>query len=153
MKKLILPLVILFLISSCSTDNESTDTSISIIGEWEIIDFQSNISGPEECEMLKQREFKSGNSLEKTYFYGNNCENTTVNNKWTYTITDGKLFTKEPNGGFNPAKDYIFNYNILQLTETTLKTELYFVDEGVDGFTPEDIESDERLIETWQKIE
>ena len=136
---------------SCNNDDDNGNESVSIVGKWKIIDFQENGYTLDACEMMEQREYKTDNTIIKTYFYGNNCQNSGTSN-WTYSISDNKLFTKEPNGGLNPNKDYIINYNIISLTNTKLIIEGYFVDEGVNGVTPTEIPQNERFTETWEKI-
>lgn len=153
MKNILSIIIFLFLIFACSSNDESTDNSISITGKWQIISYEDNATALTGCDALGQREFKTGGNLTETYFSGNDCQTTSINSSWNYTISDGKLFTTEPNGGNNANQDYIINYNIIQLSETNLKLELYFIDEGVDGFTAEDIPVNERSIETWEKID
>jgi len=101
--------------------------------------------------MMEQREFKTDDTIKINYFFGDNCQNSGINN-WTFTVSNNKLFTKEPNGGLNPDNDYIINYNILELNSTTLIIEGYYVDEGVDGITPQEIPTGQRFTETWKRI-
>jgi hypothetical protein len=151
--KIFLAVLTICLIFSCSSDNDSSNlvNSSDIIGKWKIIDFQENGFTLDECEMMAEREFKTDNTIKKLYFYGNNCQNSGTSD-WTFTVSENKLFTKEPNGGHNSSKDYIVNYNILELNSTTLTIEGYFVDEGVDGVTRQEIPSADRFTETWERI-
>jgi hypothetical protein len=151
--KIFLLLLILCLIFSCSSDKDNSNSynSSDIIGIWKIIDFQENGATLDDCEMMEQREFKTDNTIKQFYFYGNNCQNSGTND-WIFTVSDNKLFTKEPNGGYNGNNDYIINYNIIELTATKLIIEGYYVDEGVDGIKAEEIPSGERFKETWERI-
>ena len=101
--------------------------------------------------MMEHREFKADNTMKQFYFYGNGCQNSGINN-WTYSVSENKLFTNKPNGGLNSDKDYIINYNFVELNSTTLIIEGYYVDEGVDGVTPQEIPDEERFTETWERI-
>lgn len=156
MKKIKFTLTILsiILVFACNNEDDSINNTddVSIVGKLKIIDYQDGFGFTlTECEMQEEREFKTDGALRKTYFFGNNCQNSSFND-WIFTVSENKLFTNEPNGGFNSSNDYVINYNILELNSTILIIEGYYVDEGVDGETPQEIPNGERFIETWERI-
>ena len=152
--KFTLTLLSVIMILACNNEDDSINNSDdeSIVGKWKIIDYEDGFGFTlTECEMLEEREFRTDGMLRKTYFFGNNCQNS-ENNDWNFSVSNNKLFTNEPNGGLNQNNDYIINYNIVELNSTTLIIEGYYVDEGVDGETPQEIPSGERFTETWERI-
>ena len=92
--------------TSCSSDNESSSSSSSIVGKWNFSKFSTTFNGVTSPEMdydgnesgcpKDYVEFKTGGVLSEGDYLGSNCELNTFVGTWsqngsTITITEGPI--------------------------------------------------------------
>ncbi len=129
MKKTLLYLFAITLVfASCKKDDDAMDTDdneANIVGTWKITSETEN-GVPltlDECEVLGTINFRSNGTATDTYYYGENCAMTDVEN-YNYSINDDQLTISY---GDNES----YTVTITTLNNTTLKIEDSYEEEGV----------------------
>lgn len=138
MKKLLFLFATVLLISCSSDDNSNPTTENSIVGKWQlnqILEYGNPITGYTCNPAFDVTQFMAnGNSTSKYADLDNNgnCVQFTDNN--TFTV-QGNILTETYAGTY----DYIYQYKIIELTNTSLRLELQSetFDNGSDSYTYE----------------
>ncbi|WP_019039706.1 lipocalin family protein [Psychroflexus tropicus] len=150
-------LAIVLIIVSCSTDDDSNNSNITaeIYGKWKIL--ESNYGGEretlDECSLLETLQFFENNELEiKEYEQTGNttsCSEVGPDVFLDFSIENNVLTYTNPTGGFNGGI-FTRKFNIIELTEQTLKLELYYERDGFeeDGNLP----NNEIWLSTWTRL-
>lgn len=139
-------LIGLILFSSCSSDDNSGDSSASIIGKWKLTaeSYGGVAQDLTDCEMEQTMEFFTNGTAKNYYVDNSPCNFSTIT--IDYSKLDNQLTFSVDGEGIG-GDTYVLNSTIETLNDSTLRYK--FISDNEEGTFPES----EQSTQTYYRIE
>ena len=129
MKKILYSFLLISIIFSCSSNNESESSLDPIIGKWKLKSISSDgIEEADECELKTTIEYLENGTSNAVYYYEeiNVCESTPVSGIWENVGNSNYEFTSQYE---NPTYKIFFsnNNNIFTYSDTEEYNGSYYI--------------------------